>query len=332
MKVPMVIPGGIGVALAALAWCSVSRGDETAPVSPQPPAATAAPPAPAPTAPPPPAPNTTQPPAPNTPQPPSASSSPAAPSAPPAPPPPAPAAPPPPAANAAPPPSGPAPAPVATAPQATTSALQPLTASATSATPAASTATVVPPAPVPAPAPGPVAPVAPAIPASPIAPLPIASPVSLPSETSSDPTWHAPRAALAPTEAGASSDATNGALIGAGLFVLASSYLPAIAVAESSNTKPDDHLYVPIAGPWLDLVHRPSCNATDCSAEFGNRALIATDGLLQGLGAFMTLVGLLAIDEDSGTPVAKNTEKTTVHLSPAQLGSGSYGVRAFGTF
>jgi hypothetical protein len=125
----------------------------------------------------------------------------------------------------------------------------------------------------------------------------------------------------------------NGALIGAGLFLLGGSYLPAIAVAESSNSPADDHLYVPVAGPWLDLIRRPTCNAIDCSAEFGNRALIATDGLLQGLGAFMTLVGLLTLDEDPATPpVAKNLDKTTVHVSPAQLGSGSYGVTAFGSF
>jgi hypothetical protein len=134
-------------------------------------------------------------------------------------------------------------------------------------------------------------------------------------------------------ESTANSNNNNAALIGGGLFVLAASYLPAIAVAESSNTKPDSQLYIPVAGPWLDLAHRPTCTALDCSAEFGNRALIATDGLLQGLGAFVALVGLLSIDDDApATPVAKNAEKATVHVSPSQLGSGSYGVTAFGSF
>ena len=295
MKLRNVIPGGIGVALAALAWSSVSLAEEPAPVAPPASATTSAPPAPAaPTAPP----------------------APAAPTAAPAPPAPAPA----PVAPAAP----PAPAPVAPA---------------------------APPAPAPvAPTPPPApAPVAPAAPPAPVAPAPTPAPESavgappLLSTATSQPStaaaprssWPAPAAAVSPlAEDGATTPNPNGALIGAGLFVLAASYMPAIAVAESSGAKVDEHLYVPVAGPWLDLVRRPTCNATDCGAEFGNRALIATDGLLQGLGAFMTLVGLLTLDDEDGAspPIAKNRDHTTVHVSPSQLGSSAYGVTAFGSF
>jgi hypothetical protein len=259
MKLRSVIPGGARVAIAALAWSSVSIAEEAVPAAPPPPAATAAPPPPAATA-----------------------------------------APPPPAAIAAPPP----PTAIAAPPPAATDPV---------ATPSAAVA-VVQPTPV-------------------IVPHPIVT-VMAPAAPTPASSWPAPAAAVKPMpEETPTADSAPGALIGAGLFVLAASYMPAIAVAESSDSRVDEHLYVPVAGPWLDLVRRPTCNAIDCSTEFGNRALIATDGLLQGLGAFMTLVGLLTLDEDAGTqPIAKNRDKPTVHVSPAQLGSSSYGVSAFGSF
>ena len=265
MKLRNGISGGMGVALAALAWSSVTVAEEPAPAAPPAPAATTAPPAPA---------ATTAPPAP------AAATAPPAPAA-------------------------------ATAPPA----------------PAAATAAPPPPAAVAA---QPISETAPAAP-----PL-LATAISQPApSTAHASSWPAPAAAVAPlAEDSATTSNPNSALIGAGLFVLAASYMPAIAVAESSDSKVDQHLYVPVAGPWLDLVRRPTCNAADCGAEFGNRALIATDGLLQGLGAFMTLVGLLTLDEeDAAAPtIAKNRDTTTVHVSPAQLGSGGYGVTAFGSF
>ena len=131
---------------------------------------------------------------------------------------------------------------------------------------------------------------------------------------------------------GRSDQSANG-LIGAGVFILASSYLTATVVAESSDLKADQQMFVPVAGPWLDLARRPICNANTCGTEFANRALIATDGLLQGLGAFMTLVGLLTLDDDTQeTRAAKLQREKTVHVSPSQFGSAGYGVAAYGRF
>ena len=147
-----------------------------------------------------------------------------------------------------------------------------------------------------------------------------------------DPVMASPAAtAPLPPRENKNQESANG-LIGAGVFLLASSYLTATVVAESSDLKADQQLYVPVAGPWLDLGRRPLCNASNCGTEFGNRALIATDGLLQGLGAFMTLVGLLTLDDESAAPRAAKEQDRKVHVSPSQFGSAGYGVAAFGRF
>lgn len=129
-----------------------------------------------------------------------------------------------------------------------------------------------------------------------------------------------------------SGDSPDHALIGAGIFILASAYMPAAAVAGSSDLRADQRLYIPVAGPWLDLAQRPMCAATGCGAESTYRALVATDGILQGLGAFMTLVGLLSGDDSPPPATASADGRDTVHVSPAQIGAGAYGLTAYGSF
>jgi hypothetical protein len=133
---------------------------------------------------------------------------------------------------------------------------------------------------------------------------------------------------------------TKDTLLGTGLFLLAVSYLPAVSVAASSTVAADQHLYAPLAGPWIDLAQRPVCNPpANCEAEQTNRALLETSGILQGVGAFLTLVGLLTSDDDDAMPPppkhveAKLIPKSNpVHVTPAQFGSAGYGVAAFGKF
>ncbi len=123
-------------------------------------------------------------------------------------------------------------------------------------------------------------------------------------------------------------------LIGAGIFLFATSYLPATAVAASSDLAADQRLFVPVAGPWLDLARRGACPVNACSVEMGYRSLIVTDGILQGLGVLMTLIGLASEDDAMDTParpIAKEKAKP-VYVSPVQLGSVGYGVSAFGSF
>ena len=130
---------------------------------------------------------------------------------------------------------------------------------------------------------------------------------------------------------------TKDTLLGTGLFLLAVSYLPAVSVAASSNVVADQHLYAPIAGPWIDLAQRPVCSPpANCEAEQTNRALLETSGILQGVGAFLTIVGLLTSDDvDAPHPAPKELNEakaTPVHVTPAQFGSAGYGIAAFGKF
>lgn len=133
-------------------------------------------------------------------------------------------------------------------------------------------------------------------------------------------------------------DAPSKPLLGGGIFIFAMSYLPAVAVAGSSERPIDQRLFVPVAGPWMDLANRGPCNPVGCSSEMAYRSLLVTDGILQGLGAFMTLVGILGDDDppatgdDARRDQPARVASTTVHVSPVQFGSGGYGLAAFGNF
>jgi hypothetical protein len=55
------------------------------------------------------------------------------------------------------------------------------------------------------------------------------------------------------------------------------SYLPAVITAAVDNETTSDNLYIPIAGPWMEI-------ARDGNSA-GNKALLSLSGIFQGLGA-----------------------------------------------
>jgi hypothetical protein len=126
----------------------------------------------------------------------------------------------------------------------------------------------------------------------------------------------------------------NRALVGTGLVTFGLSYIPALIIASESGQSSDHHLYVPVVGPWLDLGDRPSCGAGSiaCDNETTNKVLIAADGVFQGLGVVAVVVGLLTPEHQEVITTAKAETKPSLHLTPAQFGSGSYGLAAFGKF
>jgi len=125
----------------------------------------------------------------------------------------------------------------------------------------------------------------------------------------------------------------NRALIGTGLVTFALSYIPSVIVAGESQQPADRHLYVPVAGPWMDMANRPQCGARSiaCDVETTNKVLLAVDGVFQGLGVITTLAGLLSTEHEGPVTTEAQT-KPSVHVSPAQMGAGGYGLAAFGTF
>jgi hypothetical protein len=123
----------------------------------------------------------------------------------------------------------------------------------------------------------------------------------------------------------------NRRLIGAGLITFALSYIPSVVVAAGSDVSADHHLYVPLAGPWLDLGDRPGCGAGEigCDTETTYKVLLVVDGVFQGIGALTTVAGFLSPEHHE--LLTADSEKPTLHLAPARLGSG-YGLATFGSF
>jgi len=123
------------------------------------------------------------------------------------------------------------------------------------------------------------------------------------------------------------------AMVGSGVGIFALSYIPAAVVGATSGLNADRTLFVPLAGPWIDLTQRPDCSpASSCNAENTAKVLIITDGVFQALGALTIVGGFLTTAHETKTVQSTAKLRPTLHISPAQLGNGGYGVAALGTF
>ncbi len=126
----------------------------------------------------------------------------------------------------------------------------------------------------------------------------------------------------------------NVPLITTGLVTFGLSYVPAIVVAGESTQSADHNLYIPIAGPWIDIANRPACGSVggpDCTTETTDKVLIGVDGVFQGVGAVMTVLGLLTPEHHDVVTTAAKADKPTLQVSPTRVGSG-YGLGAVGTW
>jgi hypothetical protein len=159
--------------------------------------------------------------------------------------------------------------------------------------------------------------------------------VVIPTAASSAETAVAQSAAQPPVAEHASYVWPNNGLLSKGFFAFLGSYVPSVIVAVVNDNSYDKRLYIPIAGPWIDLASRPGCGGvgqSTCGAETGYKALLIVAGAVQTLGA-LAIVGGLTVPERRLTPApAKADNKPTVHLQPAQVGRSGYGLAAFGTF
>lgn len=118
----------------------------------------------------------------------------------------------------------------------------------------------------------------------------------------------------------------NGALIGSGLTMFAFSYIPSMIVAASSSRAGDNTLYVPVAGPWMNLAQRDNaCPNGRCPGDTPNKVLLAFDGVFQGLGALQVLGGFLF-------PTTRTVTQTAgVHVLPS-VSAHQVGLTAVGAF
>jgi hypothetical protein len=124
----------------------------------------------------------------------------------------------------------------------------------------------------------------------------------------------------------------NRALLSSGLFAFGASYLTSVIVASESNHQGDNHLYVPIAGPWMDLADRGDCGhfgQPACDTETAYKVLIIVDGVFQGIGA-LDIVGAFLFPETRVVRVSKTSPRVVV--TPTPMGRSGYGFSALATF
>lgn len=118
-------------------------------------------------------------------------------------------------------------------------------------------------------------------------------------------------------------------LLWSGIFTAGVPYAASVVVgAESSNTA-DRALFIPIAGPWVDLSQRGGCpvSTSSCNGETLNKVLLVGDGIFQGIGA-LTIVSAFLFPRRGPYGHASNRD---FHISPLSLRSGG-GLLAVGTF
>ncbi|KYF74971.1 hypothetical protein BE11_40520 [Sorangium cellulosum] len=85
----------------------------------------------------------------------------------------------------------------------------------------------------------------------------------------------------------------NRGLIWSGVAVLGTTYGISTVVATFSDEPADRALWVPIAGPWIDLGTRGKCGGEECNAETTHKVLLVADGLGQAIGALQILSGFI---------------------------------------
>lgn len=104
-----------------------------------------------------------------------------------------------------------------------------------------------------------------------------------------------------------------------------------------SDRSEDKRLFIPVAGPWIDLSNRHCTITAPCgSNEDFAKTMIVTSGVVQGVGALAALGSLIipettTIQERTTTSKALPPAKPEVHVFPISLAGGA-GIGASGRF
>lgn len=121
-------------------------------------------------------------------------------------------------------------------------------------------------------------------------------------------------------------------MVGSGIGTFALSYLPAVVIGATSGLDADRTLFVPLAGPWMDLTQRPRCGPiVSCNTEDTDKVLLITDGVFQAIGAISIVGGFLTTTRETRTVRAAEL-RPTLRISPASVGGKGYGLMALGSF
>jgi hypothetical protein len=119
---------------------------------------------------------------------------------------------------------------------------------------------------------------------------------------------------------------------GTGLFIL--SYGPSAIAGALSDRDEDKRLFIPVAGPWMDLANRRCGPENPCgSNEDVARAMVITSGVVQGAGVLMALGSLIVPETTTITEerAAAKPVKPQVRIIPMSFTAGG-GIGAVGRF
>jgi hypothetical protein len=125
----------------------------------------------------------------------------------------------------------------------------------------------------------------------------------------------------------------NPYLLTTGLVLWGVPYTTSVVVAAQSSNSADQHLYVPIVGPWIDLGQRGGCPIANnsCNTETTNKVLLGVDGVFQAIGTLEVIWGFLRPEHREVTTVAATRYTPKMTFTPASIASG-YGLAAVGQF
>jgi hypothetical protein len=119
----------------------------------------------------------------------------------------------------------------------------------------------------------------------------------------------------------------NRPLLIAGSAVIAASYIPPVVVAATSDRRGDEYLYIPVAGPWIDLAERGGCGPNPCSEEAVYKALLVTAGTAHLIGTGLVISSLLIPEERT-----RRVTSTKPMIVPGTIGRTGAGLTLVGTF
>jgi len=124
-------------------------------------------------------------------------------------------------------------------------------------------------------------------------------------------------------------------MLASGIVTFGVTYGAGAIVAATSPLSADQQMFVPIAGPWMDLFDRPDCGGNtgrSCNSETAYKVLIVADGIGQAIGALTIVEAFLNPEVVTTTRSVTASEKPSWRVTPAALGAGGYGMLALGNF
>jgi hypothetical protein len=122
-------------------------------------------------------------------------------------------------------------------------------------------------------------------------------------------------------------------LVMTGAVIFGVPYAGSVAVAAGSYRDADKWLYLPVAGPIADIMHRNTCTTWGCrGSDLGSAALplvLSSVGQAAGIGIFV--YALARPSKPARVPAPAPKSGVTLRVFPT-ASSGGAGVMAIGTF